>query len=165
MDDNEERGSTASTVSGLYTHIIKVTNITYAIKFIFNVSSYFIFLQSPAPICMFYFAHPFGIASPQSKQKSKPIQSHNLAVSSLQSTSIERVGELSFTSNQTLGTHKGGILGRNTYTPWPIETWRRDHNILPPLVQVLASQMGEFIYGIVCEYTYIKKKSKLINFQ
>uniref|UniRef100_A0AAG5CQP2 Uncharacterized protein n=1 Tax=Anopheles atroparvus TaxID=41427 RepID=A0AAG5CQP2_ANOAO len=34
-----------------------------------STGSVYHLLQSPAPICMFYFAHPFGIASPASGAK------------------------------------------------------------------------------------------------
>ncbi|GAB0097412.1 hypothetical protein DMENIID0001_130490 [Sergentomyia squamirostris] len=112
--ESEERSSTASTVSGVYQNILK----------------------SPAPICMFYFSHPFGITSPIEGKSGK-----------LSATPQDLGGE-----RQKNPTRKGQRIGidqvrKTTLTPWPRDTWRREF-YLPPLVQLIARQNGRKVPDI-----------------
>lgn len=87
---------------------------------------------------MFYFAHPFGISSPLTADRSTGCdhrqQPHNVKTPK---NCIRRNIQHPIEPRRTQS-HVA------SYIPWPENTWRRDDNILPTLVQALATQMGEF---------------------
>lgn len=89
---------------------------------------------------MFYFAHPFGIASPATStttninhqsQNSTPYHDHRKGCVRRKSRSVRH-------------TDYEAAIERHvsSYIPWPEDTWKRDY-ILPPLVQLLATQLGK----------------------
>lgn len=95
--------------------------------------------QSPAPICMFYFSHPFGIASPPNYVDNNKMCSQEQI----------KNGQINYVNCKSKTNHvkkKKNVSASKklTYIPWPRDTWRRDY-ILPPLVQMLAKQMGELL--------------------
>ncbi|KAJ6634897.1 hypothetical protein Bhyg_13478, partial [Pseudolycoriella hygida] len=111
--DHDDRSSTASTVSGIYRNI----------------------LQSPAPICMFYFAHPFGISSPKQNINENVTENYRQKV-------LNNENYINFKSTKARERNYHPNYDEHrmaSYTPWPRDTWRRDY-VLPPLVQLLAVQ-------------------------
>lgn len=97
-----------------------------------------IFFQSPAPICMFYFAHPFGISTPQqSKTQNKTENYRQKIVNNESSIKPKSTKTREKYYHPNYDEHRMA-----TYTQWPRDTWRRDY-VLPPLVQLLAVQKGE----------------------
>lgn len=87
---------------------------------------------------MFYFAHPFGISTPLS------------------------VDTANKTPNGYIDGYKkrrGGGSNQNrtdndrmaSFIPWPRDTWKRDY-ILPPIVGMLARQMGKIFLFIFLSF-------------
>lgn len=124
------------------------------------------YFQSPAPICMFYFSHPFGIATPLQTAKSTPpiantkrIQQqytyiyHNNNNNNLdESTTKQQEFCRNYYPQCKFQLKRGEIhnssssLGEShtdNYIPWPKETWSREF-ILPQLVEMMASRMGKY---------------------
>lgn len=88
---------------------------------------------------MFYFSHPFGIASPpcnqQNPQKNEP--TINYCATSCKSNHTNNNMDNKKKKSPTNCSNR-----KSSYIPWPMSTWQRDY-ILPSLVQILAKQMGE----------------------
>lgn len=111
----------------------------------------FIHSQSPAPVCMFYFAHPFGISSAAAHRPSQ--QSH--ACRSTMSSAMPTAPATALTTARTASTpFEGQLYDRwhcmtastqstidsrlihersgcfdghvSAYVPWPVGTWRRE---------------------------------------
>lgn len=88
---------------------------------------------------MFYFAHPFGITTPP-KNKQRTSEAENYRQKTIKSESFMKLT----TKTREEHYHPNYDEQRmSTYTAWPRDTWRRDY-VLPPLVQLLAVQKGEF---------------------
>lgn len=120
-------------------------------------------LKSPAPVCMFYFAHPFGVSSP-SLGSTRTSNNQSLRSSA------------SMTPFQGIQGHLWGRCWHNNcptecveghmtaYVAWPIDTWRTEH-ILPPIVRVLQKQKGNKFIDFICIYcifTYIAFTSNAV---
>ena len=89
-------------------------------------------LQSPAPVCMFYFAHPFGIATPP--VRAVCLRDDDLQMSeSHQRNAKQRIGIADWNVNDEQ--HMAA------YVPWPPDTWQNDA-VLPPLIHVLQQRLG-----------------------
>ncbi|XP_055678113.1 uncharacterized protein LOC129786886 [Lutzomyia longipalpis] len=112
--ESEGRSSTASTVSGVYQNILK----------------------SPAPICMFYFSHPFGIISPVGATSGK---------SSTTPKGCELVNGRKKKGARKFG--EGDQVRKTPLIPWPRDTWRREIS-LPPLIQLIARRNGRKVPDI-----------------
>lgn len=95
---------------------------------------------------MFYFSHPFGIASPpnypEETNKSRNQQTNNGPSINYNVTSCKSNHN---NMNSKKKSSKDCSNKKSTYIPWPHDTWRRDY-ILPPLIQMLAKQMGQFYF-------------------
>lgn len=84
---------------------------------------------------MFYFAHPFGITTPpkiKTQNKTENYRQNESYIKVKSTKTREKYYNLNYDEHRMA-----------TYTPWPRDTWRRDY-VLPPLVQLLAIQKGEF---------------------
>lgn len=141
------------------------------LRFFFFSNVHFpIVFQSPAPVCMFYFAHPFGISSASSRSAAAAAachrhrshtQSSSVMTSASSTTASSRAMPTPFQGHRYMG--RGGYwhcmtasssIDRNesansyldnhvrAYVPWPMDTWRREF-ILPPIVGVLHRQRGK----------------------
>lgn len=100
---------------------------------------------------MFYFAHPFGISSPLTTVSSTA-RTHQQESSNVKTPqNFVRRNVKHPTCRQTTSTASVGRAQSHvaSYIPWPENTWRRDENILPTLVQALATQMGEFNLEVI----------------
>lgn len=111
------------------------------------------YFQSPNPICMFYFGHPFGIQTPSGCGRSATMTNassptcefyfggrdyrHNVRRrnSTQQHTQQEPI-------HKNQGNGESNARRRASLVPWPRNTWSRD-NALPPLLQILARQYGK----------------------
>lgn len=87
---------------------------------------------------MFYFAHPFGISSPLTTVSS------TVCAHRQQPTDVKTQPNFARRNIQHPTCRQTTSATPASYKPWPENTWRRDENILPTLVQALATQMGEF---------------------
>lgn len=88
---------------------------------------------------MFYFAHPFGITTPPKKKIQNKTENYR-------QKSVDNESYVKLQSTKTCDKYYHRNYDEHrmaTYTPWPRDTWRRDF-VLPPLVQLLAVQKGEF---------------------
>ncbi len=89
---------------------------------------------------MFYFAHPFGIKTPPNNKVQNTTENYRK-----KSVNNERYIQIKSTRTREKYLHPNYDEHRiATYTAWPRDTWRRDY-VLPPLVQLLAVQKGEFV--------------------
>ena len=84
---------------------------------------------------MFYFAHPFGISTPSSVNQSFDFA--NDQAETPKEKPNKKIREKYASAGGGASNHM------ETYIPWPEDTWKRD-NILAPLVQLLAQQLGKF---------------------
>lgn len=89
-------------------------------------------LNSQEPVCMFYFAHPFGgIATPASTSYSiDPYAGMPTA------EQISNSRPKNSSSNQANQQHL------NDFTPWPRQTLQ-PRDVLSPLIQALQKQIGK----------------------
>lgn len=103
-------------------------------------------LQSPKPICMFYFSHPFGIASPSSTASTNAGKTTRTAAASQQAkkqskyttttylvTEIQRNDPEEYVKKP----NTSKVEKDSTRIPWPKNTWSRSDNVLPPLLQIV----------------------------
>lgn len=89
---------------------------------------------------MFYFAHPFGISTPQKNKTQSKTENYREKIV------VNERSYIKVKPTKTREKHYHANYDEHrmaTYTPWPRDTWRRDY-VLPPLVQLLAVQKGEF---------------------
>lgn len=127
--NNERCISTTSTVSGIHSHILPVS---YAITITSSLFRLLCNLNSQEPVCMFYFAHPFGgIATPASTSYSiDPYAGMPTA------EQISNSRPKNSSSNQANQQHL------NDFTPWPRQTLQ-PRDVLSPLIQALQKQIGK----------------------
>lgn len=133
--ENDRMVSTSSTVSGVYRNALPVSRKNHVNfkNYFLQHSKYFpqtiwilpLKFQSPAPICMFYFAHPFGgIATPSST-----------------SNSIDPFGGMR-TVETTPNAREHQAEHLCDFVPWPRQTWQCQ-DVLAPLVNALQKQIGK----------------------
>lgn len=107
--------------------------------------------QSPAPVCMFYFAHPFGISSTATTQSrlSMAQTAPGTGATSTRPTPTPFQGHfagpwncMTASSDHTIDSYAAIIDGGQcfdghvtAYMPWPADTWRREH-IWSPILGV-----------------------------
>lgn len=93
--------------------------------------------QSPAPVCMFYFAHPFGgIATPSSTSYS--IDPYAGMPTASKTPNSKRTNPPNQMNQQHL----------NDFTPWPRQTWQQSRDVLSPLIQALQRQIGKRFFSV-----------------
>lgn len=146
-NDSERCMSTASsTVSGIYSNFLPVSCAHFIIDSV--IINLFPGFQSPDPVCMFYFAHPFGgIATPSSTSYSiDPYVGMPTAEKTPHTVKHENAP-----SNRCTQQHL------NDFTPWPRQTWQ-SKDLLSPLIQALQKQIGK-------PYTEIHLKNMTLNTQ
>lgn len=121
-------------------------------------------LQSPSPVCMFYFAHPFGgIATPPvSTAQQNPIFANDNRRYGLESSASDNSFGYKMTNdwwwwNEMRDQHlRYGMQHAQNYVPWPKETWEMQQYMLPPMIQMLHQKIGNFNEN--CEFFIRKKK-------
>lgn len=157
-DGTDRYTSTSSTISGIYRSILPVCN-PYAIDLTNYSRNYcpspqnnsihwHLSIQSPAPVCMFYFAHPFGgIATPTSSSYSIHGQDDGSTMGETPNTSSSKTkpfgwcDRMHFTIELEPQQQQEHV---HEYIPWPQETWICDDVLLQPLIQALREQFGEW---------------------
>lgn len=143
-NDSERCMSTASsTVSGIYSNFLPVSQAHFVTNFNSVIINLFPGFKSPDPVCMFYFAHPFGgIATPASTSYSiDPYAGMPTAEKTSHNVKHENPASNRCCTQQHL----------NDFTPWPRQTWQ-SKDLLSPLIQALQKQIGklytDYIYKI-----------------
>lgn len=99
--------------------------------------------QSPTPICMFYFSHPFGISTPSSANNvgsTKPQKK-----GSKYTTTTYLVTEIQ--KNISEESQDDGEVKKQSYTDRELIPWPKNF-LLPPLIQLLEKKHGKWLVFI-----------------
>lgn len=114
--------------------------------------------KSPAPICMFYFSHPFGISTPGSANKSGNVGSTpTTKKASKYTTTTYLVTEIQ--KNHSDGSQDEAEPKKHPYTDRELIAWPKNF-MVPPLVQLLEKKHGKFIVYYAHAFSYLNIRER-----
>lgn len=100
--------------------------------------------QSPTPICMFYFSHPFGISTPSSANNAGNVDGAKPPKKgSKYTTTTYLVTEIQ--KNHSDGSVDECETKKHPYTDRELIPWPKNF-LLPPLIQLLEKKHGEYFF-------------------
>lgn len=108
-----------------------------------NFHDLFFFLQSPKPVCMFYFSHPFGISTPSSANNVGSTKAQKKG--SKYTTTTYLVTEIQ--KNLSEESQDEVEIKKHPYTERELIPWPRNF-LLPPLIQLLEKKHGKWLVFI-----------------
>lgn len=103
--------------------------------------------QTPTPICMFYFSHPFGISTPSSTNNADNVGSEKPPKKgSKYTTTTYLVTEIQ--KNNSDESQDEGQTRKHPYTDRELIPWPKNF-LLPPLIQLLEKKHGNWLFSLI----------------